>query len=140
VSIVGSRVTRAGREWEVASIVRASGTLRVIFKATDDLDCKIVTRMPADALPTRAADLGDALACPEYRSFRDPAGTLWRVESNSASDVGTPYGGWLVFSPDCGGQSTRVRLERPEGLASISEDELVKMLFQARQTTTELNR
>jgi hypothetical protein len=134
VSIVGSKITRGGREWEVASTVRAGAGLRIILKAVDDPDCRILATVDSGVIPDTAADLSDAVAVPDARWFRDQNGALWKVEIRGATGRGTPLGGWLVFASDRG--ATQVRLRHPslEGIGSLTDGHLVKLLFEARRT------
>jgi hypothetical protein len=134
VSIIGSKITRGGREWQVASTVRAGSALRIIFKAVDDPECRILTQADEGVVPTRAAELSAALAAPTARWFRDQNGELWKVQIRGASGMGTPLGGWMVFVSDRGGIRARLRREGLSGIGSMTDDELTKLLFEARRT------
>ncbi len=134
MSIIGSKITRGGREWQVASTVRAGATIRIVFKAVDDPECRILTQAEEGVVPTRAAELSAALAAPTARWFRDQNGDLWKVEIRGASGKGTLLGGWLVFVPDKGGTRIRLRMEGLSGIGSMTDDQLIKLLFEARRT------
>jgi len=135
VSIIGSKITRGGRDWQVASTVRAGAGLRIIFRATDDPECKILARAPDGMVPENSADLSVALKTPESRWFRDLSGALWKVELKPVSGVGTPLGGWLLFASDSGAVRVRIRHDGLEGIGTLTDEELIKLLFQARQSS-----
>ena len=135
MSIIGSKITRGEREWHVASTVRTGAGLRIIFRASDDRECKILAHAPDGTVPENSADLSVALKAPDSRWFRDLSGALWKVELKPASGVGTPLGGWLVFALDSGAVRVRVRHDGLEGIGTLTDEELVKRLFQARQSS-----
>jgi len=135
VSIIGQKITRGGREWHVASTVRTGGGFRIIFRASDDPECKILAHASDGAVPENSADLSVALKAPEFRWFRDLSGALWKVGLKPVSGVGTPLGGWLVFVSDSGAVRVRVRHDGLDGIGTLTDEDLIKRLFQARQSS-----
>ena len=81
-----------------------------------------------------AADLSSALVAPDARWFRDQNGDLWKVEIRGASGRGAPMGGWLVFTAGKGGVRARLKRERLEGIGSLPDADLVKLLYEARRS------
>ena len=135
MSIVGSRITKGGHEWQVASTVRAGAGLRIILKAVDDPECRMLVKAHDTFALDTAADLSQLLAAPESRSFRDQEREMWRVTLKATSGAGIPMGGWLVFEPEQGGQRVRILHEDSAGIGSLTDEDLVKLLFHARRTS-----
>lgn len=133
MSIVGSLITRGGREWKVASTMRAGAGLRIILKAVDDPECRILATAEDGIMPDTAADLTSTLAAPDARWFRDQNRELWKVEVRGASGRGTPLGGWLVFASERRAKTVRLRCQGFQGIGSLRDDDLVKLLFEARR-------
>lgn len=134
MSIIGSTIMRGGREWRVASTVRAGAGLRIILKAVDDPECRILATAPDGVVPEKAADLSYALQAPEARWFRDQNHEVWKVETRGAPGRGTSPGGYLIFASERRGLTVRLRREGHENLGTLTDAALVKLLFEARRT------
>ena len=120
MAIRGATITRGGREWQVVSTIRTAAGLRVTLRAADDRECRILAHLPPGSLPERASDLNEALAGSQARWFRDQAGDLWKVTFKPESGVG--------IAP-----CARTRHEQVEGISALTDDQLVRLLYQARK-------